>query len=42
VVLEIEQRKEFLDHMTTVGKRKEYHQFISNEIADVSALKKLF
>jgi len=35
VVLEIEERKEFLEQMTALGKRKEYQQVISNEIADV-------
>ncbi len=39
VVLEIEERKQFLDQMTMLGKRKEYQQVISNEIADVSILK---
>jgi len=39
VVLEIEERKQFLDQMTMLGKRKEYQQIISNEIADVSILK---
>ncbi|CAF2805572.1 unnamed protein product [Rotaria sp. Silwood2] len=34
LVLEIEERKQFLDQMTTLGKRKEYQQVISNEIAD--------
>ena len=36
VVLEIEERKQFLDQMTALGKRKEYQQVISNEIADVN------
>jgi hypothetical protein len=39
VVLEVEQRKHFLDQMTSLGKRKEYQQVISNEIADVSRIK---
>jgi len=39
VVLEIEERKEFLNQMTVLGKRKEYHEIISNEIADVSRIK---
>ncbi len=39
MVLEIEQRKEFLDQMTLFGKRKEYQQVISNEISDVSRTK---
>jgi hypothetical protein len=39
VVLEIEERKHFLDQMTLLGKRKEYQQVISNEIADVSIIK---
>ncbi|CAF4617418.1 unnamed protein product [Rotaria sp. Silwood1] len=34
LVLEIEQRKQFLDQMTLLGKRKEYQQVISNEISD--------
>jgi hypothetical protein len=38
VVLEVEQRKIFLDQMTSLGKRKEYQQVISNEIADVNAI----
>ena len=38
VVLEVEQRKTFLDQMTRLGKRKEYQQVISNEIADVSSV----
>jgi hypothetical protein len=39
VVLEIEERKEFLNQMTVLGKRKEYQEIISNEIADVSRIK---
>jgi hypothetical protein len=39
VVLEIEERKQFLDQMTTLGKRREYQQVISNEIADVRIFK---
>jgi len=39
VVLEIEERKQFLDQMTALGKRKEYKQIISNEIAEVSKVK---
>jgi len=39
VVLEIEERKEFLNQMTELGKRKEYQEIISNEIADVSRIK---
>ena len=35
VILEVEQRKHFLDQMTALGKRKEYHELITNEIADV-------
>jgi hypothetical protein len=35
VVLEIEERKQFLDQMTALGKGREYKQVISNEIADV-------
>ena len=35
MVLEIEERKEFLEHMTLLGKRREYQEVISNEIADV-------
>lgn len=38
MVLEIEERKHFLEQMTALGKRKEYQQIISNEIADVSIL----
>jgi len=38
VVLEIEERKQFLDQMTALGKKREYQQVISNEIADVSIL----
>ncbi len=38
VVLEVEQRKIFLDQMTSLGKRKEYQQVISNEIADVNVI----
>jgi hypothetical protein len=38
VVIEIEHRKHFLDQMTSLGKRKEYQQVISNEIADVSII----
>ncbi|CAF1088714.1 unnamed protein product [Adineta ricciae] len=34
LVLEIEERKEFLEHMTALGKRREYQEVISNEIAD--------
>ncbi|CAF2127017.1 unnamed protein product [Rotaria magnacalcarata] len=34
LVLEIEQRKQFLEQMTSLGKRKEYQQVISNEISD--------
>ncbi|CAF2357762.1 unnamed protein product [Rotaria sp. Silwood2] len=34
LVLEIEERKQFLDQMTSLGKRKEYQQVISNEISD--------
>ena len=37
--MEVEQRKKFLDQMTLLGKRKEYQQVISNEIADVSIIK---
>ena len=36
VVLEVEERKQFLDQMAALGKRKEYQQVIANEIADVS------
>jgi hypothetical protein len=39
VVLEIEERKQFLEQMTALGKRREYKQVISNEIADVRSLK---
>ncbi len=39
MVLEIEERKHFLDQMTLLGKRKEYQQVISNEIGDVSIIK---
>ena len=35
VVLEIEERKQFLDQMAAIGKRKDYQQVISNEIAEV-------
>ena len=42
MVLEIEERKQFLEQMTTLGKRKEYQQLISNEIADVSIVLKSF
>lgn len=38
VVLEIEQRKQFIDQMNSLGKRKEYQQVISNEISDVSII----
>ncbi len=38
MVLEVEQRKNFLDQMTSLGKRKEYQQVISNEIADVNVI----
>ncbi|CAF1142209.1 unnamed protein product [Adineta steineri] len=34
LVLEIEERKEFLEQMILLGKRKEYQEIISNEIAD--------
>ncbi len=42
VVLEIEERKQFLDQMTALGKKREYQQVISNEIADVRRLKNRF
>jgi hypothetical protein len=42
VVLEIDERKQFLDQMTALGKRKEYQQVISNEIADVRILVSYF
>jgi hypothetical protein len=42
VVLEIEERKQFLDQMTALGKKREYQQVISNEIADVRRLKTRF
>lgn len=42
VVLEVEERKQFLDQMAALGKRKEYQQVISNEIADVSLTKTPF
>ena len=35
VVEEIEERKQFLEQMTAIGKRREYQHVISNEIADV-------
>jgi len=35
VVAEVEERKQFLEQMTALGKRKEYQQVIANEIADV-------
>ena len=38
VLLEIEERKQFLEQMTSLGKRKEYKQMISNEIAEVRRL----
>lgn len=38
MVLEIEQRKQFIDQMNSLGKRKEYQQVISNEISDVSII----
>lgn len=38
VVLEVEERKQFLDQMAALGKKKEYQQVISNEIADVSTI----
>ena len=41
MIQEIEERKQFLEQMTTLGKRREYQQVISNEIADVSILKNL-
>lgn len=41
VVQEVEERKLFLDQMTALGKRREYQQVISNEIADVSIFKSL-
>ncbi|CAF1538125.1 unnamed protein product [Adineta ricciae] len=34
LVLEIEERKQFLDQMAAIGKRKDYQQVISNEIAE--------
>jgi len=42
VVLEIEERKQFLDQMTVLGKKRDYQQVISNEIAEVSIIKQLF
>jgi hypothetical protein len=41
VVLEIEERKQFLDQMTVLGKKRDYQQVISNEIAEVSIIKQL-
>ncbi len=41
MILEIEERKQFLDQMTVLGKKREYQQIISNEIADVSMIKQL-
>lgn len=38
VVLEVDERKKFLDHMLVLGKGKEYQLVISNEIADVSSV----
>ena len=35
VVLEVEERRQFLDQMTSIGKGREYKQLITNEIADV-------
>lgn len=35
MVQEVEERKQFLDQMAALGKRKEYQQVIANEIADV-------
>ncbi|UJR22779.1 hypothetical protein I4U23_025811 [Adineta vaga] len=34
LILEIEERKKFLDQMTALGKRRDYQQVISNEIAE--------
>lgn len=34
LVEEVEERKQFLEQMTALGKRKEYQQMIANEIAD--------
>lgn len=34
LVQEVEERKQFLDQMAALGKRKEYQQVIANEIAD--------
>lgn len=42
VVQEVEERKQFLDQMTALGKRREYQQVITNEIADVCIFKKFF
>ncbi len=39
MVLEVEERKHFLDQMTLLGKRKDYEQVILNEIADVNNIK---
>lgn len=41
VVLEVEERKQFLEQMTICGKRKEYQPVIANEIADVRNTKKI-
>lgn len=35
VVMEIEDRKKFLEEMTAIGRRKDYQQQIANEIAEV-------
>ena len=40
VLIEIEERNEFLREMTILGKRKEYESQIKNEIAEVSRVEK--
>lgn len=42
MVQEVEERKQFLDQMTALGKRREYQQVITNEIADVCIFKEFF
>ncbi len=39
VVLEVEQRKTFLNQMTLLGKRKEYQEVILNQISDVRRIR---
>ena len=41
VVLEVEERQQFLEQMTICGKRREYQPVIANEIADVCSAEKI-